>query len=181
MRRLLTTTSTTLREREQSRCSLITWPSRKQDDTPSAAGLLCDRDAGVGELLRCQDTAVEHPRDCCDRYCSRSTLKSAIHPLMHFPITASRSLLRSSWPSSTLAMTKSYSRLKHRPGSFDSATTRFEIDLDTDQNASTGSAGIEYNVFVFPAGGKGADVARTTSAGYTVVGTVVVQLRRRWM
>jgi hypothetical protein len=65
-------------------------------------------------------------------------------------------------------------KLRHRPGSFDPATTRFAIDLDTDQNASTGSAGIEYNVFVFPAGGKGADVARTTTTGYTVVGTVPV-------
>jgi len=65
-------------------------------------------------------------------------------------------------------------RFRHRPGSFDPATTRFAIDLDTDQNAATGSEGIEYNVFVFPAGGKGADVARTTAAGYTVVGTVPV-------
>ena len=65
-------------------------------------------------------------------------------------------------------------RLRHRPGSFDQSTTRFAIDLDTDQNASTGSDGIEYHVFVFPAGGKGADVARTTSSGYTVVGTVPV-------
>jgi hypothetical protein len=65
-------------------------------------------------------------------------------------------------------------KLRHRPGSFDPATTRFAIDLDTDQNASTGSAGIEYSVFVFPAGGKGADVARTTTTGYTVVATVPV-------
>jgi hypothetical protein len=65
-------------------------------------------------------------------------------------------------------------RLRHRPGSFDAATTRLTVDLDTDQNAATGSAGIEYHVFVFPAGGKGADVARATSTGYTVVGTVVV-------
>src|SRR5262245_31937882 len=28
-------------------------------------------------------------------------------------------------------------KLRHRPGSFDSTTTRFAIDLDTDQNAST--------------------------------------------
>ena len=66
-------------------------------------------------------------------------------------------------------------RLRHRPGSFDAATTRFTIDLDIDQNASTGSMGIEYQVFVFPAGGKGgADVARTTATGYTVVGSVPV-------
>ena len=65
-------------------------------------------------------------------------------------------------------------RLRHRAGSFDPSTTRFAIDLDTDQNASTGSEGIEYQVFVFPAGGKGADVARTTSSGYTVVATVPV-------
>ena len=66
-------------------------------------------------------------------------------------------------------------RLRHRPGSFESAITRFTIDLDTDQNASTGSDGIEYHVFVFPAGGKGADVARTTTQGNTVVGTVPVR------
>jgi hypothetical protein len=66
-------------------------------------------------------------------------------------------------------------RLRHRPGSFDPATTRFAIDLDTDQNASTGSGGIEYQVFVFPAGGKGgADVARTTATGYTVLVSVPV-------
>ena len=65
-------------------------------------------------------------------------------------------------------------RLRHRPGSFDAAITRFVIDFDTDQNASTGSEGIEYRVFVFPAGGKGADVARTTGTADTVVGTVPV-------
>lgn len=65
-------------------------------------------------------------------------------------------------------------RLRHRPDSFESSLTRFTIDVDTDQNASTGSEGIEYQVFVFPAGGKGADVARTTSTSDTVAGTVPV-------
>jgi len=65
-------------------------------------------------------------------------------------------------------------RLRHRAGSFDQSTTRFAIDLDIDQNASTGSEGIEYHVFVFPAGAKGADIARTTSTAYTVVATVPV-------
>ena len=65
-------------------------------------------------------------------------------------------------------------RLRHREGSFDSSITRFTIDLDTDRNASTGSEGIEYHVFVFPAGGKGADVARTTNTSYRVIGTVPV-------
>lgn len=65
-------------------------------------------------------------------------------------------------------------RLRHRPDSFDPSLARFTIDLDTDQNASTGSEGIEYHVFVFPAGGQGADVARTTSTGNTVVRTVPV-------
>ena len=65
-------------------------------------------------------------------------------------------------------------RLRHRPGSFESSITRFTIDLDTDQNASTGLEGIEYSVFVFPDGGKGADVARTSSTGHAVVGTVPV-------
>jgi hypothetical protein len=65
-------------------------------------------------------------------------------------------------------------RLRHRPGSFEPSITRFTIDLDTDQNASTGSDGIEYHVFVFPAGGKGADVAQTRGTNYTVLGTVPV-------
>jgi hypothetical protein len=65
-------------------------------------------------------------------------------------------------------------RFRYRPGSFDSATTRLAIDLDTDQNAASGMAGVEYYVFVFPAGGRGADVARTTGESYTVVGTVPV-------
>ena len=64
--------------------------------------------------------------------------------------------------------------LRHRPDSFDSSITRFTIELDTDRNASTGGEGIDYSVFVFPAGGKGADIARTTSAGSTVLGTVPV-------
>ena len=64
--------------------------------------------------------------------------------------------------------------VRYREGSFDSSITRFTIDLDTDRDASTGSEGIEYHVFVFPAGGKGADVAQTTSANYTVIGTVPV-------
>ena len=65
-------------------------------------------------------------------------------------------------------------RLRHRPDSFDPAITRFVIDLDTDQNAATGSQGIEYSVVVFPAGGRGADVARKTGAGETIAGTVPV-------
>ena len=76
--------------------------------------------------------------------------------------------------------------LRLRPGSFDAATTRFAIDLDTDQNGSTGASGVEYSVVVFPDGGKGADVARTTEerrsgvpgdtgTSYSVVGTVPVR------
>lgn len=65
-------------------------------------------------------------------------------------------------------------RLRHRPGSFEPSITRFTVDLDTDQNASTGLEGIEYSVFIFPDGGKGADVARTSSTGRAVVGTVPV-------
>lgn len=66
-------------------------------------------------------------------------------------------------------------RLRHRPDSFEPSIARFAIDLDTDQNASTGLEGIEYSVVVFPEGGKGADVARTTTKGNTVVGTVPVR------
>lgn len=67
-------------------------------------------------------------------------------------------------------------RLRHRPGSFEPSITRFTIDLDIDQNASTGLESIEYSVFVLPAGGKGADVARTTTTGHTVIGAVPVSL-----
>ena len=66
-------------------------------------------------------------------------------------------------------------KLRLRPGSFDAATTRFAIDLDTDQSGSTGASGVEYHVFIFPEGGKGADVARTAGATYSVVGTVPVR------
>jgi hypothetical protein len=65
-------------------------------------------------------------------------------------------------------------RLRHRPGTFDPATTRFAIDLDTDQNGSTGTSGVEYYVFVFPAGGRGADVARTPATNDPIVVTVPV-------
>jgi hypothetical protein len=65
-------------------------------------------------------------------------------------------------------------KLRLRPGSFDASTTRFAIDLDTDQNGSTGSSGVEYHVFIVPDGGKGADVARTMGTSYSVVGTVPV-------
>ena len=65
-------------------------------------------------------------------------------------------------------------RFRFRPGSFDASTTKLEVDLDIDQNAASGSAGIEYQVLVFPAGGRGADVVRTVGATETVVGTVPV-------
>ena len=63
--------------------------------------------------------------------------------------------------------------LRLRPGTFDATTTRFVIDLDTDQNGSTGASGVEYSVLIFPDGGKGADVARTGTSD-SVVGTVPV-------
>ena len=66
-------------------------------------------------------------------------------------------------------------RLRHRPDSFEPSIARFTIDLDIDQNASTGLESIEYSIVVFPEGGKGADVARTTTEGNTVVGTVPVR------
>lgn len=66
-------------------------------------------------------------------------------------------------------------RLRHRPDSYEPSITRFTIDLDIDQNASTGLESIDYSVVVFPEGGKGADVARTTTKGNTVVGTVPVR------
>ena len=65
-------------------------------------------------------------------------------------------------------------KLRLRSDTFDPATTRFAIDLDTDQDQSTGGSGLEYYIFIFPAGGRGADVARTTNTSYTVVGTVAV-------
>ena len=64
--------------------------------------------------------------------------------------------------------------LRHRPGTFDPTNTRFAIDLDIDQNGSTGTSGVEYHVFIFPAGAQRADVARTGTTGYAIVGTVPV-------
>ena len=63
-------------------------------------------------------------------------------------------------------------RFRFRPGSFDRSTTRLTVDLDIDQNAATGVAGVEYQVHVFPAGGRGADVVRT--AGSIVTGKIAV-------
>lgn len=65
-------------------------------------------------------------------------------------------------------------RFQFRPGSFDPSTTRLTVDLDIDQNAATGAGGLEYQVLVFPAGGRGADVVRIAGAGDTVAGTVPV-------
>lgn len=65
-------------------------------------------------------------------------------------------------------------RFRLASGTFASTTTRFAVDLDTDQDGSTGTTGVEYYVFIFPAGGRGADVARTTATSYTIVGIVPV-------
>ena len=65
-------------------------------------------------------------------------------------------------------------RLRTVPGTFNAALTRFTIDLDIDQNSATGTSGVEYYIFVFPSGGRGADVARATANSYTVVGNVPV-------
>src|SRR5207253_2829178 len=54
------------------------------------------------------------------------------------------------------------------PGTLDAGNQRFPIDLDLDQNLSTGSSGVDYYVFVFPAGGRGADVARVVGDTYAV-------------
>lgn len=65
-------------------------------------------------------------------------------------------------------------RLRTVPGTFNAALTRFTIELDLDQNPATGTSGVDYYVFVFPSGGRGADVARATANTYTVVGNVPV-------
>ena len=49
--------------------------------------------------------------------------------------------------------------------------TSGNIDLDIDQNASSGTAGIEYQVFVVPARGQ-ADVVKTIKPYVTVLGTI---------
>ena len=56
---------------------------------------------------------------------------------------------------------------RFRPGSFDRSTTRLTVDLDIDQSAATGVAGVEYRVHIFPAGGRGADVLRTADSVVT--------------
>jgi hypothetical protein len=52
-------------------------------------------------------------------------------------------------------------RFRFRPDSFDPATTRVVVDLDIDQNAATGTGGVEYQVFVVPATGR-ANVVQPT-------------------
>ena len=71
-------------------------------------------------------------------------------------------------------------KFRFRPDSFDPATTRVVVDLDIDQNAATGTGGVEYQVFVDPATGR-ADVVQpikpaVTAPGLTEVldGTVLV-------
>ena len=55
---------------------------------------------------------------------------------------------------------------RFRPDSFDPATTRVVIDLDIDQNAATGTGGVEYQVFVVPATGR-ADVVQAINPSVT--------------
>jgi hypothetical protein len=65
-------------------------------------------------------------------------------------------------------------RFRFRPDSFDPATTRVVVDLDIDQNAETGLAGVEYQLRVFPASGRGAEIVKTAGTTETMVGTVSV-------
>ena len=67
-------------------------------------------------------------------------------------------------------------RFRFRPESFDPATTRVVVDLDIDQNAATGSAGVEYEVRIVPAGGRGAEVVSTAHATEAVAGRVPVSV-----
>jgi hypothetical protein len=55
-------------------------------------------------------------------------------------------------------------RIRLLQGTFDPTTTRFVVNLDTDQNQSTGVGGLEYRVFMSTVGGRGADVLRTTTS-----------------
>lgn len=65
-------------------------------------------------------------------------------------------------------------QFRFRPGSFDRSTTRLTVELDIDQNAATGVAGVEYEVRMFPAGGRGGEVVRTVDKTETVAGRVPV-------
>lgn len=67
-------------------------------------------------------------------------------------------------------------RFRFRTDSFDPTTTRVVVDLDIDQNAATGSAGVEYEVRIAPAGGRGADVVSTVHATEVVAGRVPVSV-----
>ena len=65
-------------------------------------------------------------------------------------------------------------RFRYRPGTYEPATTRLEIDLDADQDAASGTAGVEYLIVVFPSGGRGAEVTRAMDGGYVMTGTAPV-------
>ena len=61
-------------------------------------------------------------------------------------------------------------KFRFRPDSFDLKTTRVVVDLDIDQNAATGTAGVEYHVSVAPATGR-ADVVQHIKPYVTAAGT----------
>ena len=63
-------------------------------------------------------------------------------------------------------------KFRFRPGSFDPSTTRIVVDLDIDQNAASGTAGIEYQVFVVPARGQ-ADVVQTLKPSVSAGGGAI--------
>ena len=62
-------------------------------------------------------------------------------------------------------------KFRFRPGSFEPSAARLSVELDIDQNAASGAMGIEYQVNVFPAGGRGAVVLRPVDTAVAIVGT----------
>ena len=62
-------------------------------------------------------------------------------------------------------------KFRFRPGSFEPSTTTVVVDLDIDQNAASGTAGIEYQVFVVPVRSQ-AHVVQTIKPIASASGTI---------
>jgi hypothetical protein len=72
--------------------------------------------------------------------------------------------------------------VRFAPDTFDPGGVRVVIDIDADEDPSTGTGGVEYRIFAFPKGNRGADVARTSTTGapYSVSQDGPGRVCRRW-
>lgn len=83
-------------------------------------------------------------------------------------------LVRASWESARGVITMT---VRLAPGTFDPADVRLVIEIDADEDPSTGRNGAEYQLFVFPKGGRGAELTKAGSSGaaYSAVAAVPVR------